>query len=176
VEKTNPDISYKQINSLFHNNGAGRFTDVTAGAGSGFATPHLGRGVAFADFDNDGNVDVLVANNGDPPLLLRNTGAAGNHFVNLKLAGKRSNRDALGARVKLSAGGITQIREISAGGSYLSHSDLRAHFGLGAAARVDRVEIAWPSGVKQTFTGLAADRFYVIEEGKDPAVQSKPSR
>src|SRR5207245_7884156 len=94
-----------------------------------------GRGVAFADFDNDGRLDVLVANNGDPPLLLHNdgpaVGAVQNHFVNFKLVGTRSDRDAMGARIKLRAGGLAQIREIEGGGSYMSQSDLRAQFGHG---------------------------------------------
>jgi len=167
VEKTAANIHYKQINSLFHNDGNGRFSDVTANSGPGFTVPHLGRGAAFLDFDNDGFLDIVVANNGDPPLLLRNSGANGNHFVNFKLVGTRSNRDAMGARIKLISGGIAQIREIAGGGSYLSQSDLRAHFGLGRETRVERMEISWPSGRRQTFRDIPADRFYVIEEGKD---------
>ena len=167
VEKVFPDTTYKQINSLFHNNGAGKFIDVTREAGGGFTVPHAGRGAAFADFDNDGNVDIVVGNNGDPPLLLHNSGAAGNHFVNFRLIGKKSNRDALGARLRLHAGGLSQIREIAAGGSYLSQSDLRAHFGLGHATKADTLEIQWPSGLRQTFRDIAADAFYVVEEGKD---------
>ena len=164
VEKVFPDTTYKQINSLFRNNGAGKFIEVTRGAGSGFSIPHAGRGVAFADFDNDGNVDIVVGNNGDPPLLLHNGGAR-NHFVSFKLIGKKSNRDAMGARLRLHAGGIWQIREIAGGGSYLSQSDLRAHFGLGGNTKVDRLEVLWPSGLRQTFQNIAADGFYLIEEG-----------
>jgi hypothetical protein len=119
------------------------------------------------DFDNDGNVDVVVANAGDPPLLLRNSGGAGNHFVNLRLVGTKSNRDGMGARIKLRAGEITKIREIAGGGSYLSQSDLRANFGLGGSQRVDSIEIAWPSGLKQTFFDIEADKFYVVQEGKN---------
>jgi hypothetical protein len=171
VERVSPDVPYKQINSLFHNERNGRFTEVTSASGNGFSVPRLGRGVAFVDFDNDGNVDVVVANNGDPPLLLRNGGSAGTHFLNLKLTGTRSNRDAMGARIRLRAGGTTQIREVAGGGSYLSQSDLRAHFGLGSNAQVDSIEISWPSGLRQTFRDIATDRFYVIEEGKNPLLQ-----
>jgi hypothetical protein len=165
VEKTSADIHYKQINSLFHNVGNGKFVEVTAEAGPGFTTPHLGRGAAFADFRNRGMLDIVVGNNGDPPLLLHNVSGSANHFINLRLVGVKSNRDAMGARIKLTAGGAAQVREIAAGGSYLSQSDLRAHFGLGANSRVDSVEITWPSGLKQSFRDLQADRFYVIEEG-----------
>ena len=135
VERVTPDIHYKQINSLFHNEANGKFTEVTRISGDGFTKPYAARGAAFADFDNDGNVDIVVANVGDPPLLLHNGGGAGNHFVNFKLVGTKSNRDGMGARIKLTAGGISQIREIAGGGSYLSQSDLRAHFGLGRSAQ-----------------------------------------
>jgi enediyne biosynthesis protein E4 len=164
IEKALPGVRYKQINSLFRNMANGRFAHVTAEAGAGFATPHLGRGAAFADFDNDGNIDIVVANNDDPPTLLRNKGGSGNHFVNLKLEGTRSNRDALGARVTIRAGGLSQIREVSAGGSYLSHSDLRVNFGIGRATKAESVEIAWPSGARQSLRDVAADSFVVVRE------------
>src|SRR5262249_36176763 len=120
----------------------------------------------FADFDNDGFVDVVVGNNGDAPLVLRNSGRNGNHFVNFHLVGNPSNRDAMGARLRLTAGGVRQIREISGGGSYLSQSDLRANFGLGSATRIDLLEVTWLGGKKQAFHDIEADKFYRIEEGK----------
>jgi ASPIC and UnbV/FG-GAP repeat len=129
--------------------------------------PRAGRGVAFADFDNDGYVDVVVANNGDPPTLLRNVSNHANHFVNFKLVGTKSNRDALGARIRVTSGKISQIREIVAGGSYLSQSDLRANFGLGNMTVALTVEVAWPSGARQVFHDIKADRFYLIEEGRE---------
>jgi len=122
--------------------------------------------VAFLDFDNDGSLDVLVANNGDPPTLLHNGGGSGNRFVNFKLVGTKSNRDAMGARVRVVAGGISQIREIAGGGSYLSQSELRANFGLGTATRAELVEVWWPSGVRQSFKNVDADKFWLIVEGK----------
>jgi hypothetical protein len=173
VERVSPESHYKQINSLFHNDGHGKFAEVGKSAGDGFATPYAGRGAAFADFDNDGNVDIVVANAGDPPLLLHNGGAGGNHFLNFKLVGTKSNRDAMGARIKLRAGGVSQIREIAGGGSYLSQSDLRAHFGLGESRQADTVEITWPSGLRQTFRDVEADKFYVIEEGKEQLAAQK---
>jgi hypothetical protein len=136
----------------------------TSSAGEAFSTTYLGRGAAFLDFDNDGKVDVIVANSGDPPLLLHNTGAGAN-FLSLKLVGTRSNRDALGARIAVTAGGTSQIREVAAGGSYLSQSDLRAHFGLGSAGRVEKIAIVWPSGAKQVFQDVAVNQFLVATEG-----------
>jgi enediyne biosynthesis protein E4 len=171
IEKVSADIHYKQINSLFHNEHKGKFAEVSKLSGNGFAKPYAGRGAAFADFDNDGHVDVVVANNGDPPLLLHNDGPAGgapgNHFVNFKLRGTRSNRDAMGARVTLRAGGISQIREIEGGGSYMSQSDLRAHFGLGPNTSADEVEVRWPSGLRQVFRNIPADGFYLLVEGQN---------
>jgi len=167
VEQATPGIHYKQINSLFHNEGNGRFADVGKLAGPGFGTAYVGRGVAFADFDNDGFLDVVVANNGDPPLLLHNSGGNGNHFLNFRLLGTKSNHDAMGARIRVVAGTTSQIREIAGGGSYLSQSDLRANFGMGKAKRAETVEVAWPSGLRQVFRNVEADKFYVVEEGKD---------
>jgi hypothetical protein len=167
VEQATPGTHYKQINSLFHNEGNGKFTDVGKFSGDGFSSPYVGRGVAFADFDNDGFVDVVVANNGDPPLLLRNSGGNGNHFLNFRLSGTKSDRDAMGARIRVTAGTTSQVREIAGGGSYLSQSDLRANFGLGKAKRAETVEVTWPSGQRQTFRNVEADKFYWIEEGKD---------
>lgn len=173
VDRALPGTHYKQINSLFRNDRAGRFTETTKNSGNGFTAPYAARGAAFADFDNDGHVDVVVVNNGDQPLLLRNGGSISSHFLNLKLVGSKSNRDSLGARVRLRAAGISQVREISAGGSYLSHSDLRAHFGLGDRALAETVEVSWPSGTRQIFRNVQADKFYIIEEGKDQLAVQK---
>jgi hypothetical protein len=156
-----PEIHYRQLNTLFHNEGNGKFVEVTKQAGSGLEKPHVGRGVAFADFDNHGFRDLVVGNNGDPPLLLHNSGGNGNHFLNFKLVGVKSNRDAMGARVRVAAGGMSQMREIAGGGSYLSQSDLRANFGIGKATRAQTVEVQWPSGQHQVFRDVEAGKFYV---------------
>jgi hypothetical protein len=162
-----PEIHYKQRNTLFHNDGKGKFVETTKQAGNGLEKPYVGRGVAFADFDNHGFIEMVVGNNGDPPLLLHNSGGNGNHFLNFKLVGVKSNRDAMGARVRVVAGGISQIREIAGGGSYLSQSDLRAHFGLGKTTRAETVEVQWPSGQRQVFRNVDVDKFYRIEEGRE---------
>ena len=167
IDKVMPGVHYRQSNSLFHNDGKGTFLDVSRFQGSSWQIPALGRGVAFADFDNDGYVDILVGNDGDPPALLHNNGGTRNHFVSFKLVGVKSNRDAIGARIRLQSGGISQIREIEGGGSYLSQSDLRASFGLGSSTDIDLIDVSWPSGAHQTFRHLAADKFYQIIEGKE---------
>jgi hypothetical protein len=166
IEQASPGTRYKQVNSVFHNEGRGKLIETSKETGVADQTPHAGRGVAFADFDNDGFVDVVVANNGDPPLLLHNGGNE-NHFINFKLVGTKSNRDAMGARLRVVSGGISQIREIAGGGSYLSQSDLRANFGLGNSRIVQMVEIKWPSDQKQVFHDVPADKFYLITEGQN---------
>jgi hypothetical protein len=159
IEQISPETHYKQHNSLFHNEGDGKFKETYGPGGLSALEARAGRGVAFADFDNDGCTDVVVANNGDPPTFLHNACSRENHFVNFKLVGTKSNRDGLGARVRLIAGKISQIREIAAGGSYLSQSDLRANFGLGSATAASTVEVTWPSGAHQVFHGAKADQF-----------------
>ncbi|MEO8659907.1 MAG: CRTAC1 family protein [Bryobacteraceae bacterium] len=160
--------AYKQINSLFHNEGRGKFIETAKQSGEAFTVPHLGRGAAFFDYDNDGFMDVVVGNNDDPPLLLHNNGVSVGHYLNLQLVGTKSNRDAMGARVKVTAGGITQMREIAGGGSYLSQSDLRAHVGLKSNKTADVVEVWWPSGAHQLFQSVEANHFYTITEGRAP--------
>jgi enediyne biosynthesis protein E4 len=176
VEQVSPEVHFKQINQLFHNERNGKFVETTKTAGNGFETSYVGRGVAFADFDNDGFMEMVVGNNGDTPLLLHNSGGNGNHFLNFKLVGTKSNRDAMGARIRVVAGGLSQIREIAGGGSYLSQSDLRAHFGLGKFTQAQIVEVKWPSGARQVFQDVQADKFYRIQEGSNELALQKFTR
>jgi hypothetical protein len=159
-------VTYRQPNVLYRNTGQGRFEDVSATAGPAIRAENLGRGCAFGDFDNDGDVDVIVNNLDGPPTLLRNDGGNRNNWISIKCSGTRSNRSAIGTRVRVTSAGRTQIDEVMSGSSYYSQSDLRLHFGLGSAARVESVEVAWPSGLKETFRDLPANRFIVITETK----------
>jgi hypothetical protein len=136
----------------------------------------VSRGLAVGDLFNNGNVDVVIGDLDGAPMILKNRGIPGRHWVSFELAGTKSNRLAIGARVKVIAGGMTQTAEIHSGGSYLSQNDLRLHFGLGAAAKIDRVEIRWPSGKLDTFTDLPADKFYSALEGTGivPVDQIRP--
>ena len=126
----------------------------------------MSRGLAVGDLFNDGNMDVVVGDLDGSPMILRNHGRPGRHWVSFELAGTKSNRLAIGAQLKIVAGGMTQTDEIHSGGSYLSQNDLRVHFGLGAATKIDSVEIRWPSGKTETLNDLAADKYYSVLGGK----------
>jgi enediyne biosynthesis protein E4 len=156
---------YRQPVLLLHNNRNRTFTDITATTGLDKLPPGSRRGVAFGDVNNDGKVDILMLNVGSPPTLLINRTESTNHAVLLKLIGTKSNKAAIGARVAVTSGGLTQIDEIRSGGSYLSQNDLRLHFGLGRQAALDTVEITWPSGIKESYHALAADFIYTMVEG-----------
>jgi hypothetical protein len=158
---------YAQPKGLYRNEG-GRFDDVSRSAGEPFGREAVGRGTAFGDWDDDGDPDLLVMNNNDVPNLLRNETENGNHWTLLRLVGRRSNRDAIGAVVRIEAGGKRQIDELRCGYSYLSMNDPRLHFGLGTAGRIDHLEIRWPSGLNQVFSGLPADRLILLLEGSEP--------
>ena len=142
------------------------FRSVSARSGSPFLLPHLGRGLAAGDLDNDGRVDGLVVAQNEPLVYLHNR-TEGGHFLTIRLEGTSSNRDAVGARVTLSAGGRRRMAERMGGGSYQSASDPRLHFGLGAAQRVEWLEVRWPSGRVDRQEDLATDVAYLLREG-DP--------
>jgi hypothetical protein len=167
VDRLGIDIRFRDHALLYRNVGGGKFEDITASAGPGLAERQSARGAAFADYDNDGAVEVLINNQNAPPTLLRQTARTANHWITIKLAGTRSNRSALGAKVRVTAGGLVQADEVRSGGSYLSQNDLRLHFGLGAEKKVDRVEVEWPSGGKQVLRNVAVDRVVVIEEARN---------
>ena len=139
--------------------------------------PRVSRGVAAGDLFNDGNVDIVVEDLAGEPMILKNNGIAGRHWVSFELQGTRSNRLAIGARLKIVAGGMTQTAEIHSGGSYLSQNDLRVHFGLNTATKIDSAEIRWPSGKIEKLKNLDVDKFYSILEGQGivPAEKIRPS-
>jgi hypothetical protein len=151
---------------VYRNLGNGSFEEVSERCGAAVLEPHASRGCAFGDFNNDGNVDVLVLNMSEPPSLLRNDNRSGHHWLNVKLVGTRSNRSAIGARVAVTTGALRQVREVMSGSSYISQNDLRQHFGLGTARKVDQLEVRWPSGLVERARNIDADQFIVMEEGK----------
>src|SRR4051794_7020816 len=165
VRQLKTEAGYAQRKVIYRNLGNGRFADITEQLGAPVTTPKAGRGAAFGDFDNDGQIDVAIANVNDQPDLFRLKGDSRNHWITLKLVGTISNRDAIGARVHLVTGKAEQWQEIRGGGSYLSQNDFRVHFGLGAATRVDRIEVRWPNGAEQTWQNLDVDKFHTLTEG-----------
>jgi hypothetical protein len=160
------DPGYRQPKLLSMNQRDGTFCDASAQAGPALLEKRVSRGLAVGDLFNDGNMDVVVNDLDGPPMVLRNHGIPGRHWVSFELAGTKSNRLALNAGIKIKAGGMTQTDEVHSGGSYLSQNDLRIHFGLASATKVDSVEIHWPSGAVDRIGNLAADRFYSVLEGQ----------
>ncbi len=164
VDRLATDIRYRERAILYHNRGNGSFADVSEKAGPGILELHASRGAAFGDYDNDGLVEVLINNQNETPGLLKQPSRPQGNWILLKLEGVKSNRSAIGAKVRVVAGARTQIGEVRSGGSYLSQSDLRLHVGLGAAEKVDQIVIDWPSGIQQTITGLSAGKIHTIRE------------
>jgi hypothetical protein len=163
-----PSFPYEMRSQLLLGVASGHFRDVSEQAGAPWQVLRLGRGLAVGDIDNDGRMDILIVGQGAALALLHNQPApAAGHFLTLALEGVASNRDGVGAKVTVNAGGRSQVAARFGGGSYLSTSDPRLHFGLGAARRADRVEVRWPSGRRDTYEGLAADAGYRLREG-DP--------
>ncbi len=165
IDRTGRGSKYLQPKQLFKNQGKGRFRDVTDEVGGGLLFEASSRGAAFGDFDNDGDIDVLIINMNDRPTLLRNDTDAGNSWIALKLVGKAQNRDAVGARVWLQEEGWLQVAEVRSGGSYLSHNDMRVRFGLGRRTKVPAVKVRWPDGGIEWFDGLAPNAIHVIRQG-----------
>jgi len=159
-------LSYKEPKVLYRNLGNGRFEDFSAKAGPAIRAENLGRGCAFGDFDNDGDVDVIVNNLDGPPSLLRNEDGNRHNWIMIKCVGTRSNRSAIGTRVKVTSSGHSQIDEVMSGSSYYSQNDFRLHFGLGRATKADSVELTWPSGLKEGFQNLPANHLFVLQEAK----------
>jgi len=166
VRNIRGNVGYAQPPQLFVNNGRASFRDVAAEVGGGFDQPKVGRGLAYGDFDRDGDLDLLITTNNGPAYLYRNDQLSGNRSIRFQLSGTKSNRDAMGAVVRIFAGGITQTRMVKGGSSYLSQSELPVTFGLEKHDRIERVVIDWPSGQTEEYKNLSAGRTYECTEGK----------
>lgn len=166
VDKDKLGATYREPRLLYLNQGNGKFKDISGQCGPGCTVPMSSRGLAIADFWNDGRVSAVINDMDDKPMLLVNLAANANHWLGVSLQGTRSNRDAIGARVTIFAGGHRWMQELRSGSSYLSSNDLRLHFGLGKAASIDHIEVAWPSGQIEQFPGGPSDRFVSLVESR----------
>jgi hypothetical protein len=174
IESLGIDIHYRDRAILYRNLGNDRFQDISRDAGPALQELHSARGAAFGDIDDDGAIEVAINNQNQPPSLWKEAPNPPGHWLELQLEGTRSNRSAIGAQVTLTAAGHTQTEEVRSGGSYLSQSDLRLHFGLGTARQVDRIEISWPSGMRQMLSNQACNRILHIKEPGAPISPPKP--
>ena len=167
IEGAYPGGMYRQRKLVYRNLRDGTFMEIAQALGAALMEPRASRGAAFGDYDDDGDIDVIVNDLDGPPMLLRNEGGSrAGHWISLKLVGTQSNRNAVGAKVWLKAGGLTQVDEVRSGDSYISHSDWRLHFGLGSTAQVAEVIIRWPNGTTEKLTNLPIDRVVTVVEGK----------
>ena len=158
-------MQYRQNPLLFRNLGRKKFEHVP------FGRPVVARGAAYADFDRDGDLDILISTNGGPAYFYRNDGGNANHYLRVKTAGTKSNRDGIGAVVRVKSASGTQWHMVCSGSSYCSQSELVLTFGLGPDTKVDSLEVRWPSGLRQTLSNLESNQFLLVEEGKESAAK-----
>jgi hypothetical protein len=170
VDSQHLGSNYKEPRILYHNNGDGTFNDISASAGAGIATAASSRGLALGDLWNDGRISAVISNMNDRPSLLVNQIRTPNHWITIHAVGTKSNRDGVGARIRVKTAARTLVDEVRSGSSYSSNSDMRVHFGLGAAAKPDWVEVRWPSGLTERFTKLSVDEIHTVKEGSGSPV------
>jgi hypothetical protein len=176
VDQANLGTSYRQRTLLFHSNRDGTFSEVAADCGHALMIPRVSRGAAFGDIDNDGDIDIVVENLDGKPTILRNDGGNRNNWISIKLQGNGLNRDAIGAEVKVVADDLVQWAEVHTGGSYLSSSDPRLHFGLERRTSIDLIEVHWPDGSVESVRKVAPNHFVVIHKGKGIVSATPPHR
>ena len=178
VDSQHLGSSFQEPRILYHNNGNGKFTDISATAGPGITQPISSRGLAVGDLWNDGRISAVVSNMNAPPSLLVNQVRTPNHWVAFRTIGAKSNRDGIGARIRMKAGARTFIDEVRSGSSFISNNDMRVHFGLGAgaASKIDWVEVRWPSGLLEKFENVSIDSIHTIKEGSGTSATSAPKK
>jgi hypothetical protein len=172
VEKQHLGSDYQEPRILYHNKGDGKFEDISANAGPGITTARSGRGLAVGDLWNDGRISAVVSDMNAPVSLLVNQVKSGNHWIAFKTIGTKSNRDGIGAKIRVKTGDRVLVDEVRSGSSYDSNNDMRAHFGLGRAKVVDWVEVRWPSGLTENFSSLRIDAVHSLKEGSGRAINN----
>ncbi len=170
VDKQHLGSNFMEPRILYHNNGKGKFTDVSDSAGPAINVPSSSRGLAIGDLWNDGRLEAVISNMSAPPSLLENQLRSPNHWIAIRTVGTKSNRDGIGARISVKIGQRTLVDEVRSGSSYISNNDMRVHFGLGAATKIDWLQIRWPSGITERFTNIAVDKIHTLKEGSGTAV------
>ena len=176
VDKYHLGSSYEEPRILYHNNGNGTFTDVSDSAGAGITTASSSRGLAVGDLWNDGRISVVVSNMNAQPSLLVNQVRYPNHWIAFKTVGTTSNRDGIGARITVRAGKRILVDEVRSGSSYISNNDMRVHFGLGAATKIDSATVRWPTGRMESFEDLSVDTIHTLKEGSGTAAGPDPKK
>jgi hypothetical protein len=165
IQLYHSEVTYPEPLLMFRNVGKGKFEKISDSLGPDFTQPIVGRGLATGDYDNDGDLDIVTNNRGALPSLLRNDGGSANHWLTVLLIGTRSNRDGIGASLKLISGGVTQVEQAKGGASYMSASDPRIHFGLGKRTKIDSLEVNWPSGHVDRLNNVPVDQIITVKEG-----------
>jgi hypothetical protein len=185
VDSQHLGSTFQEPRILYHNNGNATFTDISADAGPGITTPNSSRGLAIGDLWNTGQLSAVISNMNAPPSLLVNDVRTPNHWIAFHLIGTsfasssqklRTNRDAIGSRITIKAGSRLFVDEVRSGSSYDSNNDMRVHFGLGSATKLDSVQVRWPSGLLEKFENLAVDKLHIVKEGAGLAVKSQPQK
>ena len=174
VDKQHLGSTYPEPRILYHNNGNGTFTDISSEAGPGIIAMHAGRGLAVGDLWNEGRLSAVISNMNDRPSLLVNQVRSPNHWIGIRAVGAKSNRDGIGARITVKAGARSLVDEVRSGASYASNNDMRVHFGLGAAGKIDWVQIRWPSGLTERFDDLGVDKIHSLKEGSGKPADARP--
>jgi hypothetical protein len=169
VDRQNLGSNYEEPRILYRNLGNGTFSDISATAGPGITTTSSSRGLAIGDLWNDGKLSAVISNMNEPPSLLVNQVRSPNHWIAIHTVGTKSNRDGIGARISVKTGARTLVDEVRSGSSYISNNDMRVHFGLGSATKVDSVQIRWPSGLVERFENLPVDSIQTLKEGSGSA-------
>jgi hypothetical protein len=176
VDKQKLGSSYEEPRILYHNDGSGKFDDISAQAGTGITTPHAGRGLAVGDLWNDGKLSALISNMNAAPSLLVNQVRSPNHWVAIRTVGTKSNRDGIGARISVKSGARTLVDEVRSGSSYSSNNDMRVHFGLGTVPKIDWIDVRWPSGLVERFEDVSSDRILTLKEGSGKQVDANAAK